>query len=88
MANHGSALKRMRQSEKRAFMNRSRLSRVRTFIKKFISGLESDGAAAVSAFSKAQSEIQKCAGKAMHRNTANRKISRLSRLLKSSEAKR
>jgi small subunit ribosomal protein S20 len=86
MANHKSALKRIRQNEKRASSNRSRISRVRTFIKKFISSLGTKEA--VSAFSIAQSEIQKGAIKgARHRNNANRKISRLHRLLKSAEVK-
>jgi small subunit ribosomal protein S20 len=83
MANHGSALKRMRQSEKRASMNRSRLSRVKTFIKKFISESKSGEEKANEAFSEAQSEIQKCAAKGVIcRNTANRKVSRLSKQLK------
>ena len=84
MANHKSALKRAKQSEKRAERNRDRISRVKTFIKKFISSLGTENAA--SAFSEAQSEIQRGVSKgAMHRNTANRKISRLNKLLKPSE---
>ncbi|MDR0632356.1 MAG: 30S ribosomal protein S20 [Holosporaceae bacterium] len=86
MANHKSALKRIRQNEKRASLNRSRLSRVKTFIKKFISSLETSEAG--SAFSSAQSEIKKGALRGvLHRNNANRKISRLNRLLKSAEVK-
>ncbi|MDR1334282.1 MAG: 30S ribosomal protein S20 [Holosporaceae bacterium] len=86
MANHRSALKRIRQSEKRTALNRSRLSRVKTFIKKFISSLS--GGEARTAFSSAQSEIQKSVTKGtIHRNTANRKISRLNKLLKSAEVK-
>jgi small subunit ribosomal protein S20 len=86
MANHKSALKRMRQSEKRAALNGSRISRIKTFIKKFISNLGSENAA--SAFSTAQSEIQKGVTKGvLHRNTASRKISRLNKTLKSSELK-
>ena len=34
MANHASAKKRIRQTERRSTINRNRLSRVRTFIKK------------------------------------------------------
>ncbi|MDR2158365.1 MAG: 30S ribosomal protein S20 [Holosporaceae bacterium] len=86
MANHKSALKRMRQSEKRASLNGSRISRIKTFVKKFISSLGSGEAA--SAFSSAQSEIQKGVAKGvLHRNTANRKISRLNKILKSAEVK-
>jgi small subunit ribosomal protein S20 len=86
MANHKSALKRIRQNEKRASLNRSRISRVKTFIKKFLSSLGTKEA--VSAFSTAQSEIQKSAIRGTrHRNNADRKVSRLNRLLKSSEVK-
>jgi small subunit ribosomal protein S20 len=86
MANHKSALKRMRQNEKRATLNRSRLSRIRTFIKKFISGLGSQEEGPT--FSDVQSEIQRGVTKGvLHRNTANRKISRLNKLLKSAELK-
>ncbi|MDR2781814.1 MAG: 30S ribosomal protein S20 [Holosporaceae bacterium] len=86
MANHKSALKRIKQSEKRTVLNKGRLSRIKTFIKKFISSLGSGEAA--STFSNAQSEIRKGVTKgALHKNTANRKISRLSKLLKSAEVK-
>ncbi|MDR0968806.1 MAG: 30S ribosomal protein S20 [Holosporaceae bacterium] len=86
MANHKSALKRIRQSEKRTALNKGRISRIKTFIKKFVSSLGSENAS--SAFSNAQSEIQKGVAKGvLHRNTANRKISRLHRLFKSTEAK-
>jgi small subunit ribosomal protein S20 len=86
MANHKSALKRIRQTEKRSALNSGRISRIKTFVKKFISSLGSGEA--VSAFSCAQSEIQKGVSKGtLHKNTANRKISRLSRLLKTAEVK-
>ncbi|MDR0580705.1 MAG: 30S ribosomal protein S20 [Holosporaceae bacterium] len=86
MANHSSALKRMRQSEKSAFINKGRISRIKTFIKKFVSDLESPEAN--SNFSCIQSEIQKGVAKGvLHKNTANRKISRLHKLLKSVEKK-
>jgi small subunit ribosomal protein S20 len=86
MANHKSALKRMRQSEKKTFLNRSRISRVKTFIKKFVSNLGFEGA--IPAFSAAQSEIHKSVSRGtLHKNTANRKISRLNKLLKSAEKK-
>ncbi|MDR1560959.1 MAG: 30S ribosomal protein S20 [Holosporaceae bacterium] len=82
MANHDSALKRMRQNATRAIRNRDRISRIRTFIKKFTTSLGSNDA--LSAFADAQSEIQKGVAKGvLHRNTASRKISRLNRALKS-----
>jgi small subunit ribosomal protein S20 len=83
MANHKSALKRVRQSEKEAGRNRDRISRIRTFIKKFISSLGSERAP--SAFSDAQSELQKGVSKGvLHKNTANRNVSRLNKMLKAS----
>jgi small subunit ribosomal protein S20 len=86
MANHSSALKRVRQSEKRAFINKGRINRIKTFIKKFVSGLGSSEAN--FSFSCAQSEIQRGVAKgALHKNTANRKISRLHKLLKSAEVR-
>jgi small subunit ribosomal protein S20 len=85
MANHKSALKRIRQSEKRTDRNRDRISKIKTFIKKFVNSLESGNAA--SMFSVAQSEIQKGVSKGvLHKNTASRKVSRLSKMLKASEA--
>ncbi|MDR3180046.1 MAG: 30S ribosomal protein S20 [Holosporaceae bacterium] len=86
MANHKSALKRARQSEKRAEQNKSAISRIKTFIKKFISSIGSGDA--VSNFSEAQSEIQKGASKGvLHKNAANRKVSRLNKMIKSTESK-
>lgn len=82
MANHKSALKRIQQSKNRTVKNTDRMSRIRTFIKKFIASLQTKEAAA--AFSQAQSEIQKGVTKGvLHKNTAARKISRLNKLLKS-----
>ncbi|MDR0555554.1 MAG: 30S ribosomal protein S20 [Holosporaceae bacterium] len=84
MANHRSALKRMRQSERRASLNKSRISRIKTFVKKFIASLGSGNES--SSFSSVQSEIHRGVTKGvLHRNTADRKISRLSRLLKSAK---
>ncbi|MDR1334768.1 MAG: 30S ribosomal protein S20, partial [Holosporaceae bacterium] len=57
MANHKSALKRIRQSSKRTDRNIDRTSRIKTFIKKFISSLGK--ADAESSFVQAQSEIQR-----------------------------
>lgn len=86
MANHKSALKRIRQTEKRTARNGDRISRIRTFIKKFLASLGS--ADAGKFFSQAQSEIQKGVTKGvLHKNTAGRKISRLSKMLKVSETK-
>jgi len=86
MANHKSALKRIGQTEKRTASNKSRISRIKTFIKKFIASLGSAGES--SAFSEAQSEIQKGVTKGViHQNAASRKVSRMNKMLKSSAVK-
>ncbi len=79
MANHKSAEKRIRQTEKRTAINRSRLSRVRTFVKKVETAIASgDRAAAETAFQLAQPELHRAITKGvMHRNTVSRKLSRL-----------
>ena len=84
MASHKSALKRARQDIKRTCRNKDRISRIKTFIKKFIASLESNSGAGV-AFSAAQSEIQAGVSKGvMHKNKASRTISRLHKRLKAS----
>lgn len=79
MANHKSAEKRIRQTAKRTAINRTRMSRVRTFVKKVetaIAGGDKD--AAQSAYRLAQPELHRAVTKGvMHRNTVARKLSRL-----------
>ena len=79
MPHHKSAEKRLRQTAKRTVVNRSRLSRVRTFVKKVETAIESgDKAAAQAALQSAQPEMHRATGKGvMHRNTVARKLSRL-----------
>jgi small subunit ribosomal protein S20 len=79
MPHHKSAEKRLRQTEKRTTVNHSRLSRVRTFVKKVEAAINSgDKTAAQSAFAVAQPEMHRATGKGvMHRNTVARKLSRL-----------
>lgn len=79
MPHHKSAEKRLRQTEKRTVINRSRMSRVRTFVKKVESAIESgDKTAAQSAFQLAQPELHRATTKGvMHKNTVARKLSRL-----------
>ena len=79
MANTKSAEKRVRQNRKRAAINKSRISRIKTFIKKFEVALsEKNFELLPAAFSAVQSEIQRGVTKGvMHKNTAARKISRL-----------
>ena len=84
MATHVSAEKRIRQTERRTAVNRARLSRIRTFVKKVETAIASgDKAAARAAFVAAQPELQRGAQKGvMHRNTVARKLSRLSARIK------
>ncbi|MBX6367334.1 MAG: 30S ribosomal protein S20 [Rhodospirillales bacterium] len=79
MANHKSAEKRIRQTAKRTIVNKARLSRIRTFVKKVEAAIAAgDRTAATEAFRAAQPELQRGVNKGvLHRNTVARKISRL-----------
>jgi small subunit ribosomal protein S20 len=80
MATHKSAEKRIRQIAKRTVVNRARLSRVRTFVKKVETAIATgDREAAQSAFQLAQPELHRAITKGLlHKNTVSRKLSRLS----------
>jgi small subunit ribosomal protein S20 len=84
MANHASAEKRIRRNARRADINGARRSRIRTFIKKVEAALNvGDAPAAQDALKNAQPEIQRGVAKGiMPKNTAARKISRLSAAIK------
>jgi len=84
MAHHKSAKKRIRQTEHRTAVNRARMSRVRSFVKKVETAIEGgDRQAASAALKEAQPEIQRGAVKGvLHRNTASRKLARLSARVK------
>ncbi len=88
MANHKSALKRMRQSEKRRLRNRYHRGRMRTAIKTFRTALDAgDLDAAATALAKATSLIERTQTKGViHKNTASRKISRLHAALNKARA--
>jgi len=79
MPHHKSAEKRLRQTETRTAINRARLSRVRTFVKKVESAIATgDKAAAQTALQSAQPELHRATTKGvMHKNTVARKLSRL-----------
>ncbi len=81
MAHSRSAKKRIRQTIKRTLRNRSRRSRIRTFVRHAEEAIASgDPAAAREAVVKAESELRKGVTKGvLHINTAARKISRLVR---------
>lgn len=84
MANHKSAKKRIIRNANRAEINKSRISRIRTFVKKVEAAIESgDQANAQSALREAQPEIMRGVSKGvLHKNTASRKMSRLSARVK------
>ena len=84
MANHASAQKRIRRNARRADINGARRNRIRTFIKKVEAALTSgDAPAAQEALKTAQPEIQRGVAKGiLPKNTAARKISRLSAAIK------
>lgn len=84
MANTPSAKKRVRQIERRTTVNRNRISRIRSFVKKVEVAVSSgDAAAAREALHQAEPEIMRGVTKGLlHRNTAARKVSRLSARVK------
>jgi small subunit ribosomal protein S20 len=80
MANTTSAKKAMRKIARRTTSNKIPRSRMRGFIRKVEEAIASgDKAAARTALREAQPHIMKAASKGIvHRNTASRKVSRLS----------
>lgn len=84
MANHKSAKKRIRQTERRTLVNKNRVSRIRTFMKKVETAIATgDQSAARAAFQAAQPEMQRGVTKGvLHKNTVSRKLSRLSARIK------
>lgn len=88
MANHASAIKRNRQSEKRAEYNRWWKSRVRTSTKNVLEAVETNSAdSAKTLLTEAMKEFGKAAGKGViHKKTASRKIARLSKKVASLSA--
>ena len=85
MANSPGAKKRARQLIRRTEVNKARRSRMRTFLRKVeeaIAGGDADKAK--DALKAAQPEIMRSVTKGIvHKNTASRKISRLSSRIKS-----
>jgi len=84
MANTPSAKKATRKIAARTEVNKSRRTRVRSFIRKVEEAIAGgDNAAAQEAFKAAQPEIMRAAGKnLMHKNNASRKVSRLAARVK------
>lgn len=84
MANTPSAKKRVRQILRKTEVNKSRRSRIKTLIKTVEHHIvNGDSKNAIDAFKVAHPEIQRGVTKGIfHKNTASRKISRLSKRIK------
>jgi len=85
MANTSSAQKMVRKIATRTAVNKSRRSRVRTYIRKLEAAVASgDASAAQQAFQTVESEMMRAVSKGvMHKNTASRKVSRLCKQVRS-----
>ena len=85
MANTPQSKKRARQNLRRYDVNRARRSRIRTFLRKVEEAISSgDADAAKAALRAAQPELMRGVSKGVvHKNTASRKMSRLSARVKS-----
>ncbi|HZV57690.1 MAG TPA: 30S ribosomal protein S20 [Sphingobium sp.] len=81
MANTPQAKKRIRRNERRAAINGSRMSRIRTLVKKVEAALDAgDKSAAQAALTVAQPEMARGVARGvLHKNTAARKFSRLTK---------
>lgn len=84
MANTRSAKKATRKIARRTIINRSRVSRVRTYVRAVEEAIASgDKEAAQNALRAAQPELMRAVSRGVvHRNTISRKISRLSARVK------
>ncbi len=84
MANTKSAQKAVRKIARRTEVNKSRRSEMRTFVRRVEEALGAkDGKAAAAALQEAAPRLARAAQKGLlHKNTASRKISRLSKRVK------
>ena len=84
MANTPSAKKRIRNTLRKTDINKSRSSRIKTFVRKVEESIDSkDAKSAMESLKAAQPEIMRGVTKGIfHKNTASRKISRLSSRIK------
>ncbi len=86
MANHPSALKAMRQNQKKRLRNMSYRSMVKTAVKQYVEAAEKKDNQAEQLFRRASSLLQKGVSKGIyHKNTASRTIARLARRLPTTE---
>jgi small subunit ribosomal protein S20 len=81
MANTPQAKKRIRRNTRRAEINGNRVGRIRTFVKRVEAALAAgDKTAAAEALAAAQPEMARGVAKGvLHKNTASRKFSRLTK---------
>lgn len=88
MANTRSAKKMVRKIETRTAVNKARRSRMRTFLRKVETAIAAGNRDdARTALKEAQPEVMRAAQKGIvHKNTASRKISRLSARVKAMSA--
>ncbi len=88
MANHFSALKRTRQTEKKTAVNRANMSRLRTQLRKLRTAVASGDQAQTNAiYNETVSFIDKSVKKGViHKNTGSRYKSRLSARVKKAAA--
>ncbi|MGG7645233.1 30S ribosomal protein S20 [Rhodovulum sp. YNF3179] len=84
MANTPQSKKRARQNERRYAVNKARRSRIRTYLRQVEEAIAGGNKeAAAEALRKAQPELMRGVTKGvMHKNTASRKLSRLSARVK------
>ena len=87
MANHKSALKRAGQNERRRLRNKAVQTRVKNVVKDVRLAVAQDAGDAVEQLNAAKSAIDKAAKKGvLHKKTASRKVSRLSRQVNAQQA--
>ena len=88
MANTKSAKKATRVSARRTEINKNRVSRMRTFVRKVEEAIAAGNQAeAQAALKAAQPELMRGAQKGvLHKNTASRKVSRLAARVKAIKA--
>jgi small subunit ribosomal protein S20 len=88
MANTRSAKKSVRKNARRTMVNKSRRTRMRTYVRKVEEAISAgDQKAAQEAFVMAQPEIMKAAQqRVLHKSTASRRVSRLSARIKAMSA--
>lgn len=84
MANIQSAKKRIRRNEKRRVINKTRLTRIRTFMKRVDNAIDKgDAKTATEAFKVLQPEMDRGTSKGVvKKNYASRQLSRLSQKIK------